>query len=259
MKTQDVIDPDFKQQPVILISNEKKLQLMANPVYFPIFMSLREGYKSVKEIEEDGGEAIFIPTDVGDSDNVQAMVKQTIETYRRVDILFNNAGISGEMGHFWEISEQGWENLIRINLTGHFLCAKYVIPQMLSQGSGVIVNMSSVLGYSAYENVCPYMTSKAGIVGMTKAMALDLARKNIRVNCIVPGSIDTAMMWEAYEPQDIPRVEVEAAKAIPIGRVAQPVEIATAVLFLCSKAASLITGTTLIADGGLLAKIGTEY
>jgi NAD(P)-dependent dehydrogenase (short-subunit alcohol dehydrogenase family) len=211
------------------------------------------------EIRAAGGEASFISTDVGDSAQVGAMVRHALETFGRVDILFNNAGITGETGPFWEISEQGWEQLIRINLTGHFLCAKHVVPHMLAQGGGVIVNMSSVLGYSAYGNVTPYMASKAGIVGMTKAMALDLARKNVRVNCIVPGSIDTAMMWEAYDPQDIPRVAVEAAKAIPIGRVAPPEEIASAVLFLCSPAASLITGTTLVADGGLLARIATDY
>lgn len=216
------------------------------------------GEAVVNSIVEKGGEASFISTDVSKSDELRKMVEYTIGTYSRIDILFNNAGITGETGPFWEISDNGWDILIRTNLTGHFLCAKYVVPHMLKQGGGVIVNMSSVLGYSAYGNVCPYMTSKAGIVGMTKAMALDLARKNIRVNCIVPGSIDTPMMWELYKPEDLPRIEKEAAESVPIGRVAAPEEIANAVLFLVSPLASLITGATLIADGGLLARIATN-
>jgi NAD(P)-dependent dehydrogenase (short-subunit alcohol dehydrogenase family) len=216
------------------------------------------GNQVVEQIRSEKGQAIFVGTDVSDAGQVRALVEKTIQTFGRVDILFNNAGV-GASAPFWEMSEEDWNRMIGVDLTGHFLCAKYVVPHMLKQGRGAIVNMSSVLGFSTFANQVAYTTCKSGIIGMTKAMALDLASKDIRVNCIVPGSIDTPMMWESYPPEDLPRVRVEAARSIPMGRVAPPEEIASAVLFLVSPAASLITGTTLIADGGLLCKIATDY
>jgi len=216
------------------------------------------GNQVMQWIIDNGGEAIFVSTDVSDVVQVRNLVDKTIQTYGRVDILFNNAGI-GVSAPFWEMSEEDWNRMIAVDLTGHFLCAKYVVPHMFAQGGGVIVNMSSVLGVSTFANQTAYTTCKAGIIGMTKAMALDLASKDIRVNCIIPGSIDTPMMWESYSPEDLPKVRVEAAKAVPMGRVAPPEEIASVVLFLVSPAASLITGTTLIADGGLLCRIATDY
>jgi NAD(P)-dependent dehydrogenase (short-subunit alcohol dehydrogenase family) len=216
------------------------------------------GNQEMQWIIDNGGEAIFISTDVSDVAQVRNLVDKTIQTYGRIDILFNNAGI-GVSAPFWKMSEEDWNRMIAVDLTGHFLCAKYVVPHMLAQGGGVIVNMSSVLGVSTFANQTAYTTCKAGIIGMTKAMALDLADKDIRVNCIIPGSIDTPMMWESYSPEDLPKIRVEAAKAVPMGRVAAPEEIASVVLFLVSPAASLITGTTLIADGGLLCRIATDY
>jgi NAD(P)-dependent dehydrogenase (short-subunit alcohol dehydrogenase family) len=216
------------------------------------------GEKVVNEIKAENGEATFISTDVSDPAQVRAMVRHAISSYGRIDILFNNAGFSF-VNPFWEIRDEDWDQLIAANLSGHFYCAKYAVPHMLNQGGGAIVNMSSVLGYLTNSGLTAYTTSKTAIIGMTKAMALDLARKNIRVNCIVPGSIDTPMMWQGYPPEDLSRIQREAAEAVPIGRVADPIEIATAVLFLVSPAASLVNGTTLIADGALLAKIATEY
>jgi len=216
------------------------------------------GEKVMNEIKTEGGEATFISTDVSDPIQVQAMVKRAVDNYGRIDILFNNAGYS-IVKAIWEMSVEEWDCLIAANLSGHFYCARYVLPYMLAQGGGVIVNMSSVLGYATNAGLTAYTTSKTGIIGMTKAMALDLAKKNIRVNCIVPGSIDTPMMWQDYPAKELPRIRMEAAEAVPVGRVADPIEIATAVLFLVSPAASLVNGTTLIADGALLAKIATEY
>ncbi len=216
------------------------------------------GEKVVDEIKQEGGEATFISTDVGDVAQVQGMIRHAIDTYGQLDILFNNAGIS-LVGPFWEISDGDWEHLIAVNLSGQFYCAKYAVPHMLDRGGGAIVNMSSVLAYATNPGMAAYTASKAGIIGMTKAMALDLAKKNIRVNCIVPGSIDTPMMWADYPAVDLPKIEREAAEAVPVGRVAPPSEIASVVLFLVSPAASLVNGTTLIADGALLAKIATEY
>ena len=134
------------------------------------------------------------------------MVQHTADLYGRIDILFNNAGY-GVVESFWEMSDEDWDHLIAVNLSGHFYCAKYVVPHMLKQGGGVIVNMSSVLGYATNPGMTAYTTSKTGIVGMTKAMALDLAKHNVRVNCIVPGSIDTPMMWQGYDPADLPSIQ----------------------------------------------------
>jgi NAD(P)-dependent dehydrogenase (short-subunit alcohol dehydrogenase family) len=217
-----------------------------------------EGDRVIADIQEAGGEAVFIATDVSDPERVQHMAQRVIEQYGQIDILFNNAGIS-VVAPFWEISDADWQQLIATNLSGHFYCAKYVVPHMLAAGGGAIVNIASVLGYATNPGMVAYTSSKTAIVGLTKAMALDLARKNIRVNCIVPGSIDTPMMWGGYPAEDLPKVEREAAEAVPIGRIAAPAEIASVVLFLVSPASSLVNGTTLVADGALLAKIATEY
>jgi NAD(P)-dependent dehydrogenase (short-subunit alcohol dehydrogenase family) len=216
------------------------------------------GEKVMKDIINEGGYATFISTDVSDPIQVKAMADHAVANFGRIDILFNNAGYS-IVKPFWEVSDQEWQSLIAANLSGHFYCAKYVVPHMLAQGGGAIVNMSSVLGYATNVGLTAYTTSKTGIIGMTKAMALDLAKKNIRVNCIVPGSIDTPMMWQDLPIEELPQIQKKAAEAVPVGRVADPIEIATAVLFLVSPAASLVNGTTLIADGALLAKIATEY
>jgi NAD(P)-dependent dehydrogenase (short-subunit alcohol dehydrogenase family) len=216
------------------------------------------GEQVVKDIQNMKGEASFISTDVGDPAQVKTMVEHTITQYERIDILFNNAGYA-VVEPFWEMDDESWNRLIRVNLSGHFYCAKYVVPHMLAQGGGVIVNMSSVLGYATNPGLVAYTASKAGIIGLTKGMALDLAKKNIRVNCIVPGSIDTEMMWQGYPKEDLQLVRKKAAQSVPVGRVADPQEVAAAVLFLVSPAASLIHGTTLVADGALLAKIATEY
>jgi NAD(P)-dependent dehydrogenase (short-subunit alcohol dehydrogenase family) len=159
---------------------------------------------------------------------------------------------------FWEIDEADWGRLLAVNLTGAFLCAKYVTPYLLDRG-GAIVTIASVLGYATNPGVAAYTTSKAAIVGLTKAMALDLARRGVRVNAIAPGSVDTPLMWGGYPAENVPRVAREAAEAVPVGRVAAPEEIASVALFLVSPAASLVTGATLVADGGLLSKIATEY
>ena len=209
-------------------------------------------------IEQQGGQASSVTTDVSISADVQAMVGHTLERYGQVDILLNNAGY-GVAVPFWEMLDEDWAALIGVNLTGQFLCAKYVVPHMIAQGSGVIINISSVLGYATNPGQTAYTTSKTAIIGMTKAMALDLATKNVRVNCIAPGSVDTPMMWQHYPPEDLPRIAQEAAQAVPVGRIAPPAEIASVALFLAGPAASLITGATVIADGGLLAKIATAY
>ncbi len=209
-------------------------------------------------IRERGGVAGFIAADVSDQAQVTRLVDQTLQRFGRIDILFNNAGISYS-GLFWEQPVEQWQQTIDVNLIGHYLCARAAVPHMLDRG-GVIVNMASVLAYATLRGLTAYTASKAGIIGLTKAMALDLADRGVRVNCIVPGSIDTPMMWEGKDRSEVPHsIQREAAEAVPMGRVAPPEEIATTVLFLASPAASLMTGAVLIADGGLLARIATNY
>lgn len=216
------------------------------------------GEHAAAAIRSAGGTAIFVATDVSDQAQVARMVDTTLQHFGRVDILFNNAGISSG-GLFWEQPIEEWEQTIRVNLIGHYRCARAVVPHMLERG-GAIVNMASVLAYATMRGLTAYTASKAGIIGLTRAMALDLADRGVRVNCIVPGSVDTPMMWEGKDRSEVPQsIQREAAEAVPMGRVAPPEEIATAVLFLASPAASLITGTVLIADGGLLARIATNY
>lgn len=218
----------------------------------------RGGDTTAEAIERDGGAARFVATDIGDAAQVRAMIAATLAHYGQLDILFNNAGV-GVAAPFWELSDDAWDYALRVNLTGHFLCAKYAAPHLIARGGGAIVNMSSVLAHATNRGMAAYSAAKAAVIGMTRAMALDGAPHNIRVNAILPGSIDTPLMWEGYAADELPRIAYEAAAAVPLGRVAPPEEVASAVLFLASPASSLITGATLVADGGLLAKIATEY
>lgn len=210
-----------------------------------------------QEIVQTGARATSIPTDVAQADQVRALVDRVVEAYGRIDVLFNNAGYDIS-APFWQIADEDWSKLISVVLTGQFLCAKYVVPHMLEQG-GAIVNMSSVLGYATLPGLAAVTAAKAGVTGMTKAMALDLARTKVRVNCIVPGSTDTPLMWRGYSADEMPSIRQKAAEAVPMARIAAPDEIAAAVLFLASPGASFITGATLVADGGLLTRIATDF
>ena len=156
-----------------------------------------------------------------------------------------------------ELSEDEWERVIAINLHGHFYCAKYVVPHMIRAGGGAIVNTASVLAEATLPGGVAYTTSKAAILGFTKALAHDLGRHRIRVNCLLPGSTDTPMMWAGVAPDARPAVEAEVSAAQPLGRVARPEEIARVALFLASDAASFVTGAGIVVDGGLLTRIAT--
>jgi 3-oxoacyl-[acyl-carrier protein] reductase len=209
-------------------------------------------------IEQAGGQAISVATDVADAGQVEAMVKNALDRFGRLDVLVNNAAVD-LIRPFWEVDDAAWHDLIGVNLTGCFLCARTVTPHLLAQGSGAIVNISSVLALATMPGKVAYTTAKAGVIGMTRAMALDLAGRGVRVNCVLPGSTDTPMMWDGIAPADLAHVAGEAAAAIPVGRVAAPEEIARVVLFLVSPAASYLTGAVVAADGGLLSKIATDY
>jgi NAD(P)-dependent dehydrogenase (short-subunit alcohol dehydrogenase family) len=189
-----------------------------------------------------------VRTDVTNATEVEALVNQTAQTYGRLDLAFNNAGISIE-GRVHEVAEADWDRLLGVNLKGVWLCMKYEIIQMLKQGGGAIVNMSSVWGVVGMTGEAPYVASKHGVSGLTKAGALDYAAEGIRVNEVCPGLIHTPMT--AGTLGDPVRRERIVSKE-PVGRPGKPEEVAEAVVWLCSDAASYVTGHALVVDGGYL-------
>ncbi len=205
-----------------------------------------EGEATVAEIRRNGGEAIFARTDVALAADAEAVVKRTVAEYGRLDCAFNNAGISGG-GLLHEVTEADWDRMIDVNLKGVWLGMKYQVIQMLSQGSGAIVNDSSVAGLSGYVRSTHYAASKHGVVGLTKSAALQYRDQGIRINAVCPGMIMTPMIERAFA---IPGVEDWFRAKVP-GRGGNPDEVAQAVTWLCSDAASYVTGVALPVDGGL--------
>jgi NAD(P)-dependent dehydrogenase (short-subunit alcohol dehydrogenase family) len=214
------------------------------------------GHQTVHMITEQGGEAIFVKTDVTQATAVEALISKAVETYGRLDCAHNNAGIfgagiGGDLRMLTaEYPEERWHQVIAINLTGVWLCMKYEIPQMLHQGGGTIVNTASVAGLVGSVGGSAYVASKHGVVGLTKTAALEYARHGIRVNCVCPGMIETPMTENALCD---PALQAQIA-ARPMGRVGNPEEIAEAVVWLCSNAASFVTGHTMTVDGGMVAQ-----
>jgi NAD(P)-dependent dehydrogenase (short-subunit alcohol dehydrogenase family) len=209
------------------------------------------GRDIVQAITTAGGQAIFLTADVSDSAQVTKMVDATLQAYGRIDILFNGAGIL-YYGTVLETDEQAWNRVIRINLTGTYLCCRAVLPHMIRQGGGSIVNVASTVGaHDACANAVAYVTSKGGVTMFTKAMAIDHAKQGVRVNALVPGATDTPMIRKALTPEALEAL----AASHPIGRLGRPEELAKAVLFLASDDASFVTGTAMYVDGGQTAKI----
>jgi NAD(P)-dependent dehydrogenase (short-subunit alcohol dehydrogenase family) len=206
-----------------------------------------EGEKTAALIRDTGAECFFVRSDVSNEVEVQALVEKTIATYGRLDCAFNNAGIESPFKPLHEHSTEHFDELISINVRGLFLCMKYDIQQMLKQGSGVIVNTSSTTGLIGYPGTAPYTASKHAVMGLTKSAALDYAKQGIRINAVNPGSIATEMIDRLGFTADA------VASIVPIGRIGQATEVAQAVVFLCSDAASYITGQPLAIDGGFLA------
>lgn len=207
----------------------------------------------LEEIRNEGGQAMFVKADVSKSTEVKHMVEEALRAYGQIDILFNNAGIN-PVGTAESTSEQIWDDVIATNLTGVFLCCKYVIPHMLKQKRGVIINTGSANSFMAWENEVAYDTSKGGVLMFTKATALDFAKKNIRVNCICPGLIVTPLVKRIWDQSPDPmKAEQEMIKKHPMNRAGAPEEIAKAALFLACDESSFITGAAITVDGGLLA------
>ena len=210
------------------------------------------GHETVSLVKNAGGEATFIRADVSQASEVEAMVKQTTETYGRLDCAFNNAGIEGPVCSTVEYTEEDFDRVVAIDLTGVWLCMKYEIPAMLQHGGGAIVNTASVAGLVGFQGISAYVASKHGVNGLTKTAALEYAKAGIRVNAVCPGVIETPMVKRAFEKS--PGMEEGVAAVEPVGRLGQPQEIAEAVVWLCSDAASFVTGLPMAVDGGLVAQ-----
>ena len=210
------------------------------------------GEETVRIIEDAGGEAIFVNADVSVADEVEALVKVAVETYGRLDCAHNNAGIVGPVANTHEYPEEAWDDVIRVNLKGVWLCMKYEIAQMLRQGGGSIVSTSSAAGLVGHPWQTAYVASKHGVNGLTKVAALENAKLGIRVNAVCPGIVRTPRI-ERYIA-DKPGWIEGFIEQEPVGRLGESEEIAEAVVWLCSDAASFVTGHLMQVDGGFVAQ-----
>jgi NAD(P)-dependent dehydrogenase (short-subunit alcohol dehydrogenase family) len=215
------------------------------------------GQQTVHMITEQGGAATFVQVDVTQATAVEALISEAVTTYGRLDCAHNNAGISGtgiagaHRALTADYPDERWHQVIAINLTGVWLCMKYEIAQMLKQGGGTIVNTASIAGLVGLPYASAYIASKHGVVGLTKTAALEYAKQGIRVNCICPGYIQTPMTAQGMSDPERRALMIASE---PVGRVGHPEEVAEAVVWLCSDAASFVTGHTMTVDGGYVAQ-----
>jgi NAD(P)-dependent dehydrogenase (short-subunit alcohol dehydrogenase family) len=205
--------------------------------------------ETARMIAERGGRALAVRCDVTRAEDVKAALDKTIEAFGRLDVAFNNAGVEPRrLVPTAEVEEEEWDRIINIDLRGVFLCMKHEIPRMLQQGGGAIVNTSSGAGVIGIKGNPAYTAAKHGVIGLTRAAALDYAAQNIRINAVCPGYIDTPMM--ARFTGGTPEGRAKVISEEPIGRMAQPEEIAATVVWMCSGAASFMVGHALVVDGG---------
>jgi NAD(P)-dependent dehydrogenase (short-subunit alcohol dehydrogenase family) len=210
------------------------------------------GEETVSEIEDQGGNAVFVETDVSQAEDVQNMITTSIGEFGGIDVVFNNAGIDGPIENIVEYEEEGFDEVVDVNLKGVWLGLKYGIEAMLEDGGGSIISTSSIGGLVAVPQYSGYGASKAGVSLITKSAALEFATEGIRVNAVAPGLVETPMVNNIME-QD-PEMEEQFKNMEPMGGLAQPEEIANAVIFLASDLSSRVTGHTLAVEGGFLSQ-----
>ena len=211
------------------------------------------GNETLKMVKDVGASAAFMRVDVAKWSDVETMVATAVKTYGRLDCAFNNAGIDGRGGRIHECTEENWNRVLSINLTGVWLCMKAEIAQMLAQGGGgAIVNTSSVAGISGGAGLPAYIASKHGVAGLTRAGALEYGKHNIRINAVCPGPIRTPMLGKLLRKG--PEVEARMARAEPLKRLGEPSEIGETVAWLCSDRASYVHGFPMPVDGGYMAQ-----
>ena len=211
-----------------------------------------EGEETVRLIKEAGSEGIFVKTDVANEDDVRSLVENTIKTYGRLDYAFNNAGIEEIMTPFLDQTTEKFDQIMNTNVRGVWLSMKYEIPQMIKSGGGAIVNNSSVAGIMGFPQMAIYIASKHAVLGLTKSAALEYAKSGIRINAIAPGGVETEMANRVNENN--PQFLDYLTSMHPIGRIADPEEIANAVVWLLSEKASFVLGHTLLVDGGVVSR-----
>jgi glucose 1-dehydrogenase len=216
----------------------------------------QKGEDAAEEIIKEGFDAIALQADVSSEKDIQRIVAEIISRYGKIDVLINNAAVCPQV-RLTELSLEQWNNVITNNLTSVFLFCREVIPHMLQAGGGNIVNVSSVHALSTLDGYSAYAASKGGIVSLTRAIALDFAKQNIRVNTVLPGAVQTPMLESSIKNLDTPRDQIMQSwnEAQPIGRVGTPDEIAAVILFAASQENSFMTGTTLVSNGGMTAEL----
>jgi len=216
------------------------------------------GEATVGEITALGRRALFVQADVSQADDCRRIVETTRAELGPVDLLVNNAGITRGRA-LEELEEHLWDTVLDTNLKSAYMMSRLAAPDMLERGDGAIVNVSSVHAEQTHGPYAAYAASKAGLCGLTRALALELGPRGVRVNCILPGTIDTSLYSRKNTPTDRTAWQPRTSDAQVFGRMASPDEIAAAVAFLLSDDASFINGATLVADGGLLCKLGDEF
>jgi len=211
-------------------------------------INVEGGAETVRLVQEAGGEAIFVKTDVSKAGEVEALIKQAVSRFGRLDCALNNAGLDGQIGATADCTEENWDHVLAVNLKGVWLCMKYQIPQMLAQGGGAIVNTASVAGLVGYPGLCAYVASKHGVVGLTRAAALEYGKQHIRINAVCPGAIRTPLLENAIRQGVL--TEEQVATMEPIGRLGTVEEVGETAAWLCSGRASFMLGHALAVDGG---------
>lgn len=210
----------------------------------------QEGRAVESEILSLGREGLFIEVDVRVESEVRGLMRSAVERFGRIHAAVNNAGTAGRYGPVQDMTVDDFERIIGVNLRGIWLGLKYQIPHMLEHGGGAIVNTSSTVGVAAIPNIGLYTASKHAVIGLTKASALEVARSGIRINAVAPGPVETGLLHRMVDGH----VDTgQIAASVPMGRISSPEEIAQAIVWLCSDAASYVTGHVLVADGGLTA------